>query len=233
MKRKLLRYTALLTAFLLLFGGGSCMKKDDTPVTSITDALKIKAYVYDESGETWNLEQLRLNEPKQLVPVRIFQDFDDLNMVNFNLHLEYEDGICIVSTPNRDVQLSVGRNGGIWKRGEDESTRVFDCENNYELTLSRAGYMAFAPFGAKNQHINLCGNRDYTVLYDNFKPYIGQEYYVTVEACDFDKVPVIEAQLKFTSMADNGFTDGGSRNFTIELVSYEYSDIYKLMEGAG
>ncbi|MBQ7313247.1 MAG: hypothetical protein IJW81_06655 [Clostridia bacterium] len=233
MKRKLWRYAALLTAFLLVFGGGSCMKKDDTPVTSITDALKIKAYVYDESGETWSFEQLRLNEPKQLAPTYIFQKDDDLNMVNFNLHFEYEDGICIVSAPERNVQLSVGRNGGIWKRGEDESTRVFDCTNNYELTLSRAGYMAFTPVGSYNKNINMCGNKDYMVLYDNFEPYIGQEYYVDVTACDFDKVPVIRAQLKFTSLEDDSFNDGGSRYFSIELVSYEYSDIYKLMEGAG
>lgn len=232
MKRKLLRYAALLTAFLLLFGGGSCMKKDDTPVTSITDALKIKAYVYDESGETWNLEQLRLNEPKQLVPIHIFNGYDGLDMDNFNLHFEYEDGICIMNSPDRDMQLSVGNNGGIWERGEDMTTRVYDCNNNYEIILSRPGYMAVALFGMKNRNL-YAGNPENAVRIDNFEPYIGQEYYLTVTACDFDKVPVITAQVKFTSLEDERYTDGTSRNFMIELVSYEYSDIYKMMEGAG
>ncbi len=232
MKRKLLRYIALLTAFLLLFGGGSCMKKDDTPVTSITDALKIKAYVYDESGETWNLEQLRLNEPKQLVPIHIFNGYEGLDMNNFNLYFEYEDGICVMATPDRDMQLSVGKNGGIWERGEDMTTRVYDCDNNYEIILSRPGYMAVALFGMKNINI-MNANPENAVRFDNFEPYIGQEYYLTVTACDFNKVPVITAQVKFTSLKDESFNDGGSRNFTIELVSYEYSDIYKLMEGAG
>ena len=232
MKRKLWRYAALLTAFLLVFGGGSCMKKDDTPVTSITDALKIKAYVYDESGEMWNLEQLRLNEPKQLVPIHIFNGYEGLDMNNFNLHFEYEDGICIMTSPDRDMQLSVGNNGGIWERGEDMTTRVYDCNNNYEIILSRPGYMAVALFGMKNRNL-YAGNPENAVRIDNFEPYIGQEYYLTVTACDFDKVPVITAQVKFTSLEDDSFTDGTSRNFTIELVSYEYSDIYKLMEGAG
>lgn len=232
MKRKLLRYAALLTAFLLLFGGGSCMKKDDTPVTSITDALKIKAYVYDESGETWNLEQLRLNEPKNLVPIHILQHYDGLDIENFNLHFEYEDGICVMTSPDRDMQLSVGNNGDMWEREEDWTTRVYDCDNNYEIILSRPGYMAVALFGMKN--INIINvNPENAVRFDNFEPYIGQEYYLTVTACDFDKVPVITAQVKFTSLEDELYTDGTSRNFTIELVSYEYSDIYKLMEGAG
>lgn len=228
-----MKYIFSLCVVIILSISLTTCGKDNTPVTSITDILKISAYVYDENGETFRSEQLRLNEPELLVPISVLQESDDTSMVNFNLHFEYEDGICIVSAPNKDVQLSVGRNGGIWKRGEDESTRVFDCENNYELTLSRAGYMAFAPFGAKNTHLNMCANNDYIVLYENFKPYIGQEYYITVEACDFDKVPVITAQLKFTSLEDDSYTDGTSSYFSIELVSYEYSDFYRMMEDAG
>ena len=119
MKRKLLRYAVLLTAFLLLFGGGSCMKKDDTPVTSITDALKIKAYVYDESGETWNLEQLRLNEPKQLVPIHIFNGYEGLDMNNFNLHFEYE-----LATVLHQIYLSMKK-----------SLRDGILDNNKELLI--------------------------------------------------------------------------------------------------
>ncbi len=226
MKYKLI----LCLAFVFLFF--SACNKNDTPVTPITEALKISAYVYDENGETWSMQQLRLNEPKNLVPTAVLEN-EGVDMTNFNLHFEYEDGICIMSAPERDIQLSVGRNGGIWQRGEDESTRVFDCENNFELTLSRAGYMAFAPFGAYNQNINYCGSKEFAVLFDNFEPYIGQEYILTVKACDFDKVPVITAQVKFTSLEDAAYDDGGSRYFSIELVSYDYSDIYKMMEGAG
>ncbi len=226
MKYKFILYLAFV---FLLF---SACNKDDTPVTPITEALKISAYVYDENGETWSLQKLNLNDPKELVPTYALQQ-EGIDMVNLHLHFEYEDGICIMSAPERDMQLSVGRNGGIWLRGEDESTRVFDCENNFEITLSRAGYMATVPFGAMNKHINGCGSKEFSVLYDNFEPYIGQEYILTVKACDFEKSPVITAQVKFTSLEDASFDDGGSRYFSVELISYDYSDIYKMMEGAG
>ncbi len=227
MKYKLILCLSFI--FLLLT---SC-QKNDTPVTPITDALKISAYVYDENGETWSLQKLNLNEPKNLVPVHVLEN-EGVDMVNLHLYFEYEDGICIMSAPNRDVQLSVGRNGGIWQRGEDESTRVWDSHNNYELILSRAGYMAFAPFGGRNRNMNFREHEEYFVLYDNFEPYIGQEYLLTVKACDFDKVPVITAQVKLTSLEDAAYEgEGVSRYFSIELVSYDYSDIYKMMEGAG
>ena len=135
----------LLSGLLLIFVFVSC-NKDDTPETSINDALKISAYVYNEDGETWSFQQLRLNEPKELVPTYVLQA-DGIEMENFNFRFEYEDGICVMSAPNRDMQLSVGKNGGMWQRGEDMSTRVYDFQNDYELTLSRPGYMAVALFG--------------------------------------------------------------------------------------
>ncbi len=222
----------LILCFSFIFLLLTSCQKDNTPVTPITEALKISAYVYDENGETWSFQKLNLNEPKNLVPTAVLQN-EGIDMVNFNLHFEYEDGICIVSAPERNMQLSVGRNGDIWVRGEESSTRVFDSENNYELILSRAGYMAFAPFGGKNRNMVFGENEEFYVFYKNFEPYIGQEYILTVNACDFDKVPVITAQVKLTSLEDAAYDDGTSRYFSIELVSYDYSDIYKMMEGTG
>lgn len=219
----------LLSGLFLIFAFVSC-NKDDTPEVSMKDALKISAYVYNEDGETWGFQQLPLNEPKKLVPTYVLQDYEDLRMVNFNLYFDYEYGICMVSVPNRDVQLSVGRNGGIWKHGEDMSTRVYDFQNDHQLTLSRAGYMAVAPYGFSNHNIWISG-RD--TIFENFEPYIGQEYLLTVKACDFEKNPVITAQVKLTSLEDGADPDGESRHFSIEIVSYEYSDFYKMMEGAG
>lgn len=78
------------TNLLLFFVLVSC-SKDDTPETSINDALKISAYVYNEDGETWSFQQLRLNEPKELVPTYKLQA-DGTEMENFNLRFEYDDG---------------------------------------------------------------------------------------------------------------------------------------------
>lgn len=224
--KKIFLFLAICVLPITLF---SC-STDNTPVISINDVLKISAYVYNEDGKTWGIQTLHLNEPKELVPTYVLQDYEDKIMVNFNIHFEYEDGICIMSAPNRDMQLSVGKNGGVWKRGEDMSTRVYDFQNNYELTLSRPGYMAVAMFGMKNRDIYV--SDEVAPFFKNFEAYIGQEYYLTVKACNFDKVPVITAQLKFTSLEDDSYTDGTSRYFSIELVSYEYSDFYRMMEDA-
>lgn len=218
----------LLSGLLLIFVFVSC-NKDDTPETSMKDALKISAYVYNEDGETWSFQQLRLNEPKELVPTYVLAQ-EGVEMNNFNFRFEYEDGICVMSAPNRDMQLSVGKNGGMWQRGEDMSTRVYDFQNDYELTLSRPGYMAAALFGMKNHNI-YAAEEVAPVLY-NFEAYIGQEYYLTVKACDFEQNPVITTQVKLTSLEDGAAPDGESRHFSIEIVSYEYSDFYKMMEGA-
>ena len=92
------------------------------------------------------------------------------------------------------------------------------------------GYMAVALFGMKNHNI-YAAEEVAPVLY-NFEAYIGQEYYLTVKACDFEQNPVITAQVKLTSLEDGAAPDGESRHFSIEIVSYEYSDFYKMMEGA-
>ena len=112
-----------MVQWILLFALVSC-NVDNTPKTSIDDVLKISAYVYNDDGETWNWQTLRLNEPRELVSPYVLQDYEEMNMVNFNFHFEYEDGICVMSATNRDMQLSVGKNGGIWRRGEDMRTRV-------------------------------------------------------------------------------------------------------------
>ncbi|MBQ9718102.1 MAG: hypothetical protein IJV76_08925 [Clostridia bacterium] len=219
----------LLSGLFLIFAFVSC-NKDDTPEVSMKDALKISAYVYNEDGETWGFQQLPLKEPKKLVPTYVLEQ-EGVEMQNFNFRFEYEDGICVMSAPDRDMQLSVGKNGGMWQRGEDMSTRVYDFQNGYELTLSRPGYMAAALYGMKNY--NIYAAEEVAPVLDNFEAYIGQEYYLTVRACDFEQNPVITAQVKLTSLPDEAYDDGTSTCFSIEIVSYEYSDFYKMMEGAG
>lgn len=219
-----------MVQWILLFALVSC-NVDNTPKTSIDDVLKISAYVYNDDGETWNWQTLRLNEPRELVSPYVLQDYEEMNMVNFNFHFEYEDGICVMSATNRDMQLSVGKNGGIWRRGEDMSTRVYDFQNDYELTLSRPGYMAVALYGMKNY--NIYAAEEVAPFLDNFEAYIGQEYCFTVKACDFEKNPVITAQVKLVSLPDEVCDDGRSRHFSVEIVSYEYSDFYRMMEDAG
>lgn len=46
-------------------------------------------------------------------------------------------------------------------------------------------------------------------------------------------LPCLTLQVKLTALKNDIYDDGTSPDFSIEMVSYEYSDMYKLMEGAG
>jgi len=90
--------------------------------------------------------------------------------------------------------------------------------------------MAAALYGMKSH--NIYAAEEVAPFLYNFEAHIGQEYYLTVKACDFEENPIITAQVKMTSLEDSMYDDGTSRHFSIEIVSYEYSDFYKMMEGA-
>jgi hypothetical protein len=70
-----------------------------------------------------------------------------------------------------------------------------------------------------------------------FADKVGTERYLTVNAYRFENedTPIIKAQLKLVLIEDrlanmNGNKGFSRRCFSIELISYEYSDIYKLLD---
>ncbi|MBE6612842.1 MAG: hypothetical protein E7632_10160 [Ruminococcaceae bacterium] len=63
--------------------------------------------------------------------------------------------------------------------------------------------------------------------------YTGREMFLTVNAYEFsdEKAPVITATLKLVQLEDenpNTLISGGSRFFSIELVSYSMGDQYRM-----
>ena len=214
----------------------SCETVDDMDYSySIKDALKISAYLFDEnSGEDYfvfdslgnydyntdesfcALEQLKMNEVRLMCPLGLFR-------INLNIYFEF-DGIIEVISEDNDVQMFCNpqnRLEPITGSGNHETY-------GFELKLPFGGFIAANPLGSNRGHLWTSGIQ--TVPYS-----LGREYYLNVNAYKFDneQTPVIKAQLKLVLLEDKtimGHAALASACFSIELVSYEYSDIYKILD---
>jgi hypothetical protein len=96
------------------------------------------------------------------------------------------------------------------------------------MKLLNKGFISFNPLGSHRGSLRSAGA--------NWLPYeLGREYYLSVNAYKFDneQSPIIKAQLKLIQLEDkseSGHAEKRSGCFSIELISYEYSDIYRLLD---
>jgi len=226
----------LFTAILLL-NLVSCAAKEAE--YNITDALKISAWVFDEnSGKdyfiyhestdrfSYNLDddvyvfdRLKMNEVRLLPPL-LFGGLKE--MVNLNIFFEFADGFVEVISEDQDVQLSVNNPlEPFYLRESSGRTYGFDIKVPYE------GYITLHPFGGSGHIMGGAGI--------GFWPHkIGREYYLTVNTYKFanEKSTVITARLRIVELEDKDYMAAPFNKtscFSIELISYEYSDMYKMM----
>ena len=220
----------VLIIVTILLNFNSCTR--DTEGYNIKDALKISAFIFDEnSGEdyfiydalenlkyndnenVYKLEQLNLNEPKQMKPMGLW----------LNIGVEF-DGIIGVVSEDQDIQIFINTNNF-----RVPVTGTYGSEHYaFDIKFPLAGYTAITPLGSNTGELWSGGGFEW------LRYYIGREYYLSVNAYRFDneESPIIRARLKIVQLEDK--TPGGhimqkSRVFSIELVSYEYSDMYKMM----
>jgi len=220
----------IILSVILLLNINSCKTKGEYDY-SIKDALKISAYVFDESVEgnvygesdtVYTFEQLKLNEVRLITPMV----HPEMETVNLDIFIEFNDGTFEIISENEDVQLSFDNPLEPYrsKTGASASSkRVY----GFELSLPNEGFISANPFDSTHGHL---------YCYDGIEwlPYqVGKEYYLTVNAYKFDnkEMPVIKARLKLIHL-DESKTNPlyGIGLYSIELISYEYSDIYKFME---
>ena len=232
---------ALLTVIILL-SLSSCKTKDFEYDYNIKDALKISAWVFDESrGEEYFVydavskdydynydeslyvyEQLKMNEVKILPPNTFYGAIRDL--VNLNMFFEF-NGIIEVISPNKDVQLSCSNSLNPFTTDTTGTDRRF---YGFEVKLPKEGFIAINPLGS---------NRGQTATFtykevEQLPHKVGREYYLTINTYKLadETLPVITACLKIVELDDKRDSfDETTACFSVELVSYEYSDIYKMM----
>ena len=220
MKKLLIPWILVIVVLLTACTGN---KSGEDQAYSIHDALQIKAYQYDKEANTYTQVTLALNEP-----IIIRHGGNDMN--NINLQFCFEGGICEVISDDGDIQLSVGPNGGYWAYGDLGDYRTYGSA----FTVGHEGYISAHPVSASGGWFSTAAQPELRAEYQETRTShnVGREYFMTVEAKDFDTA-VITARLKLVQLADSHTKpEDHIGDFSIELISYEYSDFYAMMEGS-
>jgi len=241
---------ALLTVIILV-SLSSCADESQDYSYTIRDALKISAWVLDESIEgdvdwvfdesagqlfdtvdgvicddIYVFERLKLNKIRMMAPLNRYEE-------NLNIFVEF-DGIIEAETEDEYIQLSYNSDNPAQPgKGKYEDIKVA-----YALYINVCPLGQYAPLSDRKHNV-----RSYAR--------IGSEYYFNINAYKFDneETPVIKAQLKLVVLEDKtkqpfSYGIGGegdysfdgisykerSRFLSIELVSYQYSDKHILLD---
>ena len=204
----------------------------DIPDDKKLPELVISPYLFDESvtdpndgtgGTAFAFEPLAVGEVRLMAPVI------GTGVFNLGFFFEFEGGVVEVVSESKDVQLSTANADEPWRESLDLKHRIFD----YRLRVASEGYMSANPLGSGcGYHIDFDGSLK------QFRGAVGKEYYLAVKAYEFsnENSPVITARLKLTQLEDHakGTIDPDiSRFFSIELVSYEYSETYEMQQESG
>ena len=212
---------AIITLILTACNG----EKSSIP---LSEALKISAYTYPESTvipdptdsssdpdhSLVKLEQLDTGKEYLLPRVGYYN-----NINNINLLLEYDGKLEIISE-SKDSQLSVDEKQALWDYSGFEG-RTF----GYDLSINSSGWVSILPLGFCTGPHSI---DDISVdPYEGFKP-DSDESFLTINALDGTDRVMITAKLKIKAIAKSQALN----ICTIELLSYDYSDVYKLMESA-
>ncbi len=204
---------SFIVALLLI----SCGNTPDN-VFDVKDSIEIVVDKYDADTRLFTPTILQLNEP-------VVVKHTGNGMENINIQLCLEGGEFTVIADNKDVQLSIDSNRNPWRngQGEREFGNTFQVgDGGYfcvYIPTAQYGSVNLAKHPAFEEHLNtdVDGN------------YIGEEYYVTIKAYKNMK-HLVTAQLKFTQIRDaNTDMRISSGDFTIELLSYQYSFLYDMM----
>ena len=248
MRRNIVLYLLVLNIFALF----SCSNEREDLNVKMMDSLKITAYVmnselegkgyfaYDgtrehknngywvsddgkeyTNDEVFSIERLELNKPRVLAPL----GYDYRN--NLNIWLDCDGVIEVDTDPLNDDRIRLAHS--------------LDDPMNPGLGtkwIVENAFRALPPFA-----VNVCPIGEFTnateiVLQDTLT---DREYIINVRTYDLDGTQVITAKLKLTVLPDEeypytevrsryGQNQERSRFLSIELIEYDYSDVYKLDE---
>ena len=226
MKTKLIITLAVL-GFAALIGIRIATYQPEDEV-DIEDALAIFAYVYDDTATPENLadgEYIPASFEKLELGKTWYTGFN-LEMENINLQFDFDGGTIEVESEACDVQLTAGDE----KRPWDYEGGYWERQRGAKLNVPDGGYVAVNPISSGRGFLGFDhGDPDW----DMSENYAGREHILVVRAYNLDDQlsPLVTAEIRLTQL---GYPDSPDEimvgYYAIELISYEYSDVYKLMD---
>lgn len=226
MKTKLIITLAVLGFATLIIVRIAIHEPEDE--VDIEDALAIFAYVYNDTATPEKLadgEYIPASFDKLVLGEVRYTGFN-LEMENINLQFDFDGGIIEVESEACDVQLTAGDE----KRPWDYEGGYWERQRGAKLNVPDGGYIAVNPISSGRGYLGFdYGDPDW----DKSENYAGREHILIVRAYKLDDQlsPLVTAEIKLTQL---GCPDSPDEIMTgyyaIELISYEYSDVYKLMD---
>ena len=217
--------------------------ENPVPDIPLSEALKISTYVYPkEVSDTIDYHNTTVNELLELDASKVtfeqlkpgeeyllaYARHDDL--LNLNFKFEYDGGTVEVISEKKDVQLSVGEKKEQWTLKNEHSNRHF----GYDLHISNSGFMTLAPLGGGSGSTYV---DEISVLSNVIPRYpgprgAGTEYYIEIKAYEGSSTtsPTITVTMLLTQLGTSDREPYYSGFCSAEIISYDYSDAYKIME---
>ena len=184
--------------------------------------LKIGVLAYDADAEESTLCYI---QPGETVITNVGCPYEGADVVNLNLWFALEDGVCTLSSPPEDVQISRLDGNTIFRR---ESRDFNDRSYSFSESVLREGWLAAAPFGSRSGfHVPFDSEQE--GLHTALSTLDGgeYEYYVTVEGTDSGGGKIVTARMKIVNLPKEDSPEK-SLLFSVTLEEYTLSDNYRM-----
>ena len=209
-----------LLCLALLFPLVSC--NDYTIPEDALYPLKIGVLAYDADAEESTLCYI---QPGETVITNVGCPYEGADVVNLNLWFALEDGVCTLSSPHEDVQISRLDGNTIFRR---ESRDFNDRSYSFSESVLREGWLAAAPFGSRSGfHVPFDSEQEGLNTALSTLDGGEYEYYVTVEGTDSGGGKIVTARMKIVNLPKEDSTEK-SLLFSVTLVEYTLSDNYMM-----
>ena len=184
--------------------------------------LKIGVLAYDADAEESTLCYI---QPGETVITNVGCPYEGADVVNLNLWFALEDGVCTLSSPHEDVQISRLDGNTIFRR---ESRDFNNRSYSFSESVLREGWLAAAPFGSRSGfHVPFDSEQE--GLHTALSTLDGgeYEYYDTVEGTDSGGGKIVTARMKIVNLPKEDSPEK-SLLFSVTLEEYTLSDNYRM-----
>lgn len=160
-------------------------------------------------------ETLELGVPRTMAPMsfNMTQGETSIHYTNLILKIDFDGLVKITKIDPTDssIQMRYSLDG-----------RPYIADG---VSIQAPCHIDLCPMGEEHRNPNDLVVMEHTT--------VGKEYIIQIQGCSMDGTPIVTAQVKLTSIPDPEYPNGyeQTRFCKVELISYEYSDMYILKGG--